>query len=218
MINLNVEGTCGDAFTVCLKLWAIDNEEIKIFHKTVHTQFYPQIRDIYGLKKNIEVAFVDNFNDREEYLELSGVPYKNNPDSMVWFPDLKLPYVSILDYPYIVICPHAGREDAMARSVPIKTIEYMIEEVSPIKCILLGTNSTYKGIKNCENLIGETNVIEAMSIISDCNGFCGPEGLLCFVALSQLIPSVIFWVRWQPIEARVIGTPWQEHIIDLIKI
>jgi ADP-heptose:LPS heptosyltransferase len=203
-------GSLGDVYTIGLKLMKRD-DEFEIFHHTNLKFWYNEIREIYSIFDNIKrVNFVEFATPESE--EISGIP----EDGMIWFPELDLEYVSICEYPYVVICPHAGREDMMARKIPIDTVYKMIELLQPLKVILLGTDKRYRHIRNCENLIGETNIKEATSMIIDSAGFCGPEGYPAFVALSHKKPSVIFWVRYQPVEARLLGNPWQEYILDLI--
>ena len=208
-MKIMVEGTLGDAYTVGLKI----KKDVEIIHNTVHKQFYPEILEIYGLFPHIKKV---SFNKQviEGIPKIRGIP----AEGMEWFPELDLDYLAIADQPYIVISPHAGREDAMARKIPIDIIERMIKDADPIPVILVGTDKQYKNIECYENLIGETSIEELVSIISDSSGFCGPEGLSCFVALSHRVPSIIFWVRWQPIQARLLSNPWTTYIIDLIKL
>ena len=208
-MKIMVEGTLGDAYTVGLKI----KEDVEIIHNTIHECFYPAILEIYGLFTHIKRV---SFNKKvlKDIPKIVGIP----AEGMEWFPKLDLDYLAIADQPYIVISPHAGREDAMARKIPIDTVELMIKKAHPIPVILVGTDEQYKNIECYENLIGETNITELVSIISDSSGFCGPEGLSCFVALSHRVPSIIFWVRWQPVRKRLLSNPWQEYILDLIKI
>ena len=214
MKQILVRGTLGDAYTVGLKI----KEDVEILHYTIHKQWYNEIRQIYEFFPRIKkVDFVEYlFPDAKE---ISGVP----EESMIWFPEagkdiINKEDIGFLYESYIVISAHGGREDAMARKIPIIKIERMIEIVSPIPVVLVGTDLKYKDIK-CElNLIGETEIEDVFELIRHSSGFCGPEGFPCFVALSHKIPSVVFYVRYQPVEARILQTPWQEFIIDLIKI
>ena len=212
MEQILVRGTLGDCFCAALKL--NKNENFHILHYTIHKQFYNRIKEIYSIFPNIKgVEFVEFMYP--EVKEISGIPEKG----MTWFPKLNLPYIPISpDESYIVICPHAGREDMMARKIDRDSIRKMIEMLYTIRVVMLGTDKQYKHIRCYENLIGETSITEAMSIIIDSSGFCGPEGFPCFVALSHKIPSVVFWIRKEPVEARLLGNPWQSHIVDLINI
>lgn len=211
-MKVTASGTLGDAYTIGLKLIK-ETEDIEILHYTQHKFWYKELFQIYSIFKNIKnVTFVEFMYPEDK--EITGIP----EEGMIWFPELELPYVPVCNKKYIVIQCHAGREDAMARKIPIKIIENMISLLHPIPVILVGTDKEYKKIECYLNLIGETSIIQATSIIIDSYGFCGPEGYCSFVALSHRIPSVIFWVRWQPVEARLLRNPWQEYIIDLIKI
>lgn len=214
MKQIFVSGTLGDAYTVGLKLMK-EEEDIEILHYTNHKQFYKQIFEVYNFFDNIkEVNFVEFLYP--DVKELSGVPEKG----MVWFPNLELLNTDISEDNYIVLFPHAGRDapDPMRREISIDTVEYMINFFSPIPVVLLGTNNKYKDIKCYLNLINETTITKATSIILNSSGFCGPEGYSAFVALSHKIPSIIFWVRLQPVQARLLNNPWMDYIVDLIKL
>jgi len=212
MKQIFVSGTLGDSYSVGLKLMN-KKENFEILHHTNHKFWYKSIFDIYSLFPNIKnVTFVEFLYP--DIKEMSGLP---EPD-MVWFPDLEPPYIPMCNERYIVIFPHTGREDAMARKIPIKTVERMVELLAPTPVVILGTDKRYKNIKCHANLIGETTIKDAISIIISSSGYSGPEGLPAFVALSHKIPSVIFWVRWQPVEARLLNNPWTDHIVDLIKL
>ena len=210
MKKIFVKGTLGDAFTANLKL--MNEKDIEIFHYTIHKVFYKQILEIYSLFKNIKnVTFIEfTYPDTRE---ITGIP----EEGMCWFPELKLDYVPIKEK-YIVIAPHAGREDAMARKIPLEIVEKMVKLLQPIPVVLVGTDKQYKDIKCEMNLIGETTLTEMTSVVINSSGFAGPEGYSCFVALSHRIPSVIFYVREQPVMARLLNNEWTEFIIDLIKI
>ncbi|MBU0958689.1 MAG: hypothetical protein KKB31_01960, partial [Nanoarchaeota archaeon] len=146
MKKISVRGTLGDCYTACLKL--LKEEDIHIFHYTVHKQFYNEIKEIYNLFHNIrKVEFIEFLFPESK--EVSGVP----EEGMVWFPELYLPYLPICGAEYIVICPHTGREDAMARKIPMETINRMIELLDPIPVVLIGTDKRYKDIKCYKNLI-----------------------------------------------------------------
>lgn len=214
MKQIFVSGTLGDAYTVGLKLMK-EEDDIEILHHTNHKQFYKQIFEVYNFFDNIQnVNFVEFLYPDTK--ELSGVP----EEGMVWFPHLELLETNISEESYITLFPHAGRDapDPMRREIPIETVEYMIDFFKPVPVVLLGTNNQYKNIKCHLNLINETTITEAASIIINSSGFCGPEGFSSFVALSHKIPSIIFWVRFQPVQARLLNNPWQEYIVDLIKL
>ena len=106
----------------------------------------------------------------------------------------------------------------MARKIPLEIVEKMVKLLQPIPVVLVGTDKQYKDIKCEMNLIGETTLTEMTSVVINSSGFAGPEGYSAFVALSHKIPSIVFWIRWQPIEARLLNNEWTEFIIDLIKI
>lgn len=214
MKQVFVSGTLGDAYTVGLKLMKED-DDIEILHHTNHKQFYKQIFEVYNFFDNIqEVNFVEFLYP--DIRELSGVPEKE----MVWFPHLELLEIDICKENYITLSPHTGRDapDPMRREIPIETVEYMIDFFAPVPVVLLGTNIKYKNVKCYLNLINETTITEAASIIINSSGFCGPEGFPTFVALSHKIPSIIFWARLQPVQARLLNNPWMDHIVDLIKL
>lgn len=205
-------GSLGDTFTIGLKLMK-ESDDFEIYHHTRLKFWYNEIRNIYYMFDNIKkVEFVEFLYP--DLKEISGIP----EEGMVWFPELDLPYVPICGESYIAMFPHAGREDIMARKINVQYIEKMIDMLSPVPVILLGTDERYKSIKCYENLIGQTSIEQATSIIIDSSGFCGPEGFPAFVALSHRKPSVIFYVREQPVEARLLNNPWTDYIIDLIKI
>lgn len=208
-------GSLGDAYTIGLKLLK-EKEDVEILHHTAHKVFYKQIFEIYNMFPNIKnVEFIEFMYP--EIREISGIPEEN----MVWFPEeLSIPYSPLNYEKYVTFQTHAGRNAPcpMRREISIDTIYYMIEALDPIPVVLIGTNKIYKSVTDCENLIGETTLTEASAIVTDGNGFCGPEGYMSFLALSFRLPSVIFWVRWQPVEARLLGNPWQEYIIDMIKL
>ena len=189
MKQISVRGTLGDAYTVGLKTIPF-GEDIEILHHTEHKHWYKSIREVYGWFKHIKSVTFLEFGFPEEK-EMSGVPNS----TMKWFPgkkDIK-PFNAIQTLPekYIAISAHAGREDMMARRIPIEWLEKMIAIASPIPVMLLGTNLQYSNIENCINVVGKTTVTEMAEIIIKSSGFCGPEGLPCFFALSHRKESVI---------------------------
>lgn len=210
----NVCGTLGDSFSVICKLWNVKGD-IKVYHKTHHTYWFPEIRKIYNLHPNIEVEFVEEHD--KSIIELSGVPTEDiDVVEMEYFPELNLPESPVLYVDYLVIQAHCGRADAMARLLSTEIIYRIIERFDPLPVVLLGTLDAYKGIENCENLVGKTSVIEMMSIIKDSCGFIGPEGLPCYVALSCAVDSIVFYPRKQVIENRILPTPWNDFVISYI--
>lgn len=218
MKQVFVRGSLGDSFTAGLKLLN-EKEDIEILHYTVHKNFYPQIKSIYKMFKNIKsVNFVEFLYP--DVPEISGVP----EEDMVWFPseeDLNLPFVPLETEPnYVVIQAHAGRDNPcpMRREIPIETIERMIDLLYPVPVVLIGTNKKYKKVKCADNIVGETDIVQVSSIVLDSYGFAGPEGYLSFLALSKMIPSVIFYVREQPVQARLLNNPWTPYIIQCIKL
>jgi ADP-heptose:LPS heptosyltransferase len=216
LFNMNeffTQGTLGDAYIICLKLNRL-KEKSTVYHKTKHTYWHDEISVIYNLLPDIIINFVEN--ERNDLEELSSSCHEQ---PMTFFPSFKIDDYYNIKEPYVVIQAHAGKYDGgNTKNITHRSIYKMIKELDPIKVVLVGTKFFYKDITDCMNLVGETSIMEVMSLIKYSSGFTGPEGLLSFFALSHRKDSIILYRSEDAIYRRIIGTPWHKHVIKFIEI
>ena len=210
MLELSTSGTLGDSFIIVLKLMKFGNTPIKVWHCTSHPYWYQNIKDIYSLLPNVEVEFVTK-EERRTDLPIIEASYKHMDTES--FPEFNFED-TYLDKPYLVLQPHSGKPNGgNTKMFNIKWVQDIINLYNTETIVLLGTHDSYKGIENCINLVGETSILNSMKIVSQAEGFIGPEGLLSFVALSHKIISYIFYTEYAAVRERIFDTPWQEYAI-----
>jgi len=207
------QGTLGDTYIIVCKLLRIKADKIKIYHKTIHKHWHPQIKEIYSLLSNVEVEFIDI--KRTDLEEITSNCHKQ--EFMEFFPKWYIPNRYNLDFPYTIIQPHAGKDrGGNCKELSIELIEALVGSVGRV--VLLGTKEKYKDIKKCVNLVGKTSIKNAMSAISGAKMFIGPEGLLSFISLSQRVPSIVYYTSEKAVEKRIVGTLWGRYCKELIRI
>lgn len=210
-----VEGTLGDCFIASLKL--INDKFIRIFHRTKHTYWYPEIKSIYNfLLPDVEVFFTSD--NRKDLIEINSNCHLQT-ETMEFFP--KLPYIESILYnePYIILQAHSGKlNGGNTKRLSYDTIYRIIDFFDPVKIVLIGIDKYYTEVKKCYNLIGIIDIPTAFNLIKYSSGFVGPEGLMSFVALSQRKNSIIFYREKEAVDRRIINTPWEKYCISLIKM
>jgi len=214
--SFKAEGSLGDSYIIACKLNMLHGN-IKVFHHTKHYYWQPKISEIYSLNSHILVEFTD-----EPRLDLCEITSDTHEQKMNFFPDWKIKSNINIEKPYWILQPHSGKVNGgNAKFLPFEWLNHQIT-MNKVKCVILGTSPIYedlgKDLTKCTNLIGKTSIKQAMSIIRNASLFFGPEGLLSFVALSYKIPSIIFYSDFTALERRVVGTPWENHVIQYIPI
>ena len=209
-----VHGTLGDCFISCLKLRK--EKSVKIFHKIEQTYWKPQIKEIYDLVlPQAEIEFVDKY--RDDLVEITSDCHTQNMEFFPNIPVIKAIYP--VDIPYIIIQAHSGKPDGgNTKRLSYEIIYKFIDHFDPVKVVLIGTNNFYSEVKKCRNLIGYTDISGIYNIIRNSNGFIGGEGLVSFMALSQRKDCIIFYREYEAIKKRIIGTSWEEYILDFIRM
>ncbi|MHA1439802.1 MAG: hypothetical protein ACTSPD_19825 [Promethearchaeota archaeon] len=218
----NSSGTLGDSYVVCCKLLGI-NEEIKIYHSTLHSNWNETIRKILEINPNIvdiEILNIESDICKPEYPYIHAHPkkYPDEPDDVVmnYFPNFEFKSNYNFDFSYIVLQPKSGRED-QKREIPLKTIEKIINN-SKYKVVLIGTSKKYEKIKNCINLINKTSLFDAFHLIKNSKYYIGFFGIMAMVALSHKINCNFIYISEEEIKKRVYGTPWERFCKNIISL
>lgn len=209
MISISCSGTLGDAYITILKVMKLFGitEEIKIYHFTRHTQWSDKIKEIYSLLPNIEVEIVN-----KRRTDLMHIDSTNKAIPQEYFPRFEFEKFQYVYDDYIAIQAHAGKERGYnAKYLNTNYLQNLISNFNTTdSIILLGTNrQKYGCIYDCLNLVEQTSLFEAMSVVKDCRYFIGPEGLLSFVALSFGKKCFIYYSDYTAIQTRIIDTPWE---------
>lgn len=206
MKEVSVRGTLGDTYIALLKIKTMINQPVKVYHHTKHIYWYRLIEEIYNLYVNVNVVFVN-----EPRLDLEEITSDCHEGEMEFFPLFDIWDNFRFEKPFNIIQPHSGKSVGFnTKKIPKYIIKNMISK-SPIKCVLLGTDTEYVDINNCINLVGKTSIKDVVSLIYNCNEFIGIEGLLSFIALSQKKSSIIYYTEPEAVEKRIIDTPWEKY-------
>lgn len=192
-------GTVGDGYVILCKLYpTAKKEKILCWHYTSYAPARPIVREIYSLLSNIRVEMLVNKDpevyvrgtffhdtDKEEAEEYGLIPE--------YYPVFDLPDIKRFDLPmeYEVLQIEAGTDPVKRKTrLPEKTITNIIANAT-LPLIVVGDRSFGMTGKNLIDLSGKTTIQEVIAIIRKARHFYGRVGFLCFVALSQKIPSSI---------------------------
>lgn len=220
--EIKCTGTLGDTYINLCKMYNLaQHESILCKHYTKHNNWYQLIREIYGLCPNIMVKFLKKLPHR------SIVSHFSEKDRMKlnieYFPSFeqfqKLRKKFKLPLNYICMSIKSGRSD-QKRLIDEEQIRKIIKTNKNIVIVGVGVEMP-KGYNYKYDLIGKTNLLEAMAIVAGSYKFYGFQGLFCYVALSQKISTTIyikhpisdlkaFWNRCP--------NQWQKYIVNIIKI
>jgi ADP-heptose:LPS heptosyltransferase len=96
---------------------------------------------------------------------------------------------------------------AIGQGLIIEGVEYKTKLI-----LLIGTDLRYEALRpdGACNLVGQTNLLEAMRLVSRACAFIGPEGLMAWVARSYKRPARIFYASEEALQVRLFGTPWED--------
>ena len=212
MLEYQTSGTLGDTYIICLKLLKLGNVPIKVYHRTSNFFWYTEIKSIYSLLPNVSVEFVkpkDPYNDSP----IIEAGYKHIDTE--FFPDFGFSDMSI-EEPYYILQTHSGKPKEIGKNCKMLHKKWVQEIVDTYgidnkHIILIGTDKEYSDVERCTNLVGELDILDCIRIVSQAEGFIGPEGLMSFVALSHKIKSYIFYTESKAVEERIISTPWEKY-------
>lgn len=207
MIVFATSGSAGDAFITCVKLSALGDTPIRVFHYTKIVEFHPLIREIYSLLPNVDVYFVE---ERDMYNSRIHSHFADKDDEdigYVAFPEFELEECEIPEDPYIAVCPQAGREYQDWRRMPTHIQQSLIY------------------YSNCDTAItitpkNNTSIKQAFYQVANCDELFSMQGIMCFFALSQKVTTTIYYGaehERQSIEARILPE-WNDYLIDIIRI
>lgn len=221
MRTYSCSGTLGDTYiNLCILYNIAMQEVIWCKHYTLMLKWHPLIKQIYSLLPNIHVEFVAKrailyprihsaFSHQKKYGDHLALP-----EEWCVFPEFVFPKMDIqLSDNYIVINPKSGKpnENRRLSEAAINTILKTSKE--PV--VIIGENKEYKDIlgKNIINLIGETCLVEAMSIVSKAKHFYGFQGLMSFVAMSHRVKSEVYVKNESDIHAIFARMPqqWEQY-------
>ena len=207
-------GTLGDAYiTVCILYETALREKVTCNHYTVHRNWCSLIREIYSLLPGVEVNFVD---DRDMDNARIHSDFDTEPDLPVnFFPDFAFPGSRFgLPDRYLAMSPRSGRREQTNRIMNEKDISKFAEEGS---VVLVGDNPEYAGFAgdNVINLIGQTSLLEAMGIVKSAEKFVGFQGLMCYVAMSQKVPTIAYVGSFLDSFKRRRPEPWHRYCLEI---
>lgn len=215
MRNFKARGTLGDTYIFCCKLKAMGSPKTTMWHNTKHEYWKQEIHDIYSLVSNVKPVFTDYL---ATYPEITSNVHEGKVE---WFPQWhwNMNYEYLLEMgDYMVIQPEAGKPQGYNhKEFPLSTIMREINQAD-MPVVILGTSSKFKYIGGDHNLIGETDILQAMQIAALATRFIGPEGLLSFVALSHKVESEIYFKSHEAVQRRIINTPWEKYATKLAYI
>jgi len=192
-------GTVGDSYVILCKLYRIARKErILCRHYTSYVPARPLIKEIFSLLPNIQVEMLIN-KDAKVWVrgtfshdtgKEEAEEYGLTPE---YYPVFDSADAKRFDLPmeYEVLQIEAGTDPVKRKTrLPEKTITNIIAN-GTLPLIVVGDRSFGMTGKNLIDLSGKTTIQEVIAIIRNARHFYGRVGFLCFVALSQKIPSSI---------------------------
>jgi hypothetical protein len=195
-------GALGDTYLILMYLKLLGNYPITVKHYYCVPHYFPSIRELYGLLPNVVVEEVghDNFDDpvilrrmghkiKSSLMLNYDLPTKLDRDHPEW----NLPTYDGLPDNYSVLATRSGNHLAKnntARAMLPTEIERCVR-AAKYPVVLVGDKHAVAA-KGTIDLRGKTTLTEALGIVSRAKQFFGSQGLLCFVAMSQKVPSVIY--------------------------
>jgi ADP-heptose:LPS heptosyltransferase len=192
----------GDSYIHCLKVIKI-KKQCKVFAYLDPISYAQSISEIYNIFI-IELEFTE-----KPRLDIPEITADCHED-MEYFPQFDLHNRFCFDKPFWILQPHSGKlEGRNCKRFSIDSVNSIIEENKDFRCVLVGNNPIYKSVRNCVNLVGETNIRDLICLAQNCEFFIGPEGFISFVCLSQKKHSIIFYNSQEAVDKRIIATPWE---------
>jgi len=194
----------GDAFIVFLKLIKRGGYQHVICH-TFPEEHKQPIKEIFSLSPLITMEFTDDI--RTDLEEITSDPHEQEIE---FFPIFNNYNRFLINHPYYILQANSGKPEGYnCKKLFISSINNIIEENKDSRCILIGNNQLYKSIRNCTNLVCQTDIKDIVFLIQNCDYFIGPEGFVSFLSLSQKKNSTIFYNSYEAVKKRVVGTPWE---------
>lgn len=231
MLERQTSGTLGDAFMLTCKISAFE-EQVRVHHTIEggrdHGYWHEAIRKIFLLARNVEeVIFEDELTDLPRIMTSASTGGDPVGTRMEFFPgffapgtirDVQQRLLPCVGMQYSVVCPHGGKPVGRGRNTKLMDVDEATEtarsEAEEIQhAVILGTDDRYGSIGGAAvtNLIGRTDVIDAMSLVAGAKRFVGTEGLLGFCALSCRVKSILHFTSQHAVKIRVVGTPWAQY-------
>lgn len=223
MFEVQTTGTGGDCFITALKLRTLP-EPLHVHH-TIEDGGFPQwhqmIEDILRfVALNVREITFGSLSDHPQIYSYPDTTKDEVPHiDMDFFPDF-LPQITGAPPCYNIVIANSGKPMGQGRNTK-RLREMVIRDrirSFPGYTYLLGTDEEYSSLEihpsDGRNLVGETSVTEALTLCYGAHFFTGPVGLLSYAALAGQTPCQIFYIDGPEITKRVIGTPWEQYVVE----
>ena len=186
MIEFKANGTMGDAYISVCRLYPIaKNEKVRVYHHTRHRFWHGEIERVYHVMPNIGVIYDGKFPSR--------LP---NVDGLKihCFPEFKFTEtIASYNLPeeYAVVNIKSGRHSQKSRAIRPHAYNKIFEENKNV--VIIGDeHSPPIEDDRVINLCNKTPIWAAMEIVRTAKVFYGFQGLMCFVACSQKVPTYVY--------------------------
>lgn len=219
MIELSTSGTLGDTYINVVKLYKLaQTEKIKVRHYTLHPNWHDKIREIYSLLPNVEVDFVtsrdmdhprigSDFAFQDEYaLEIEPFPHFDFGSPCLYMKNR------------IVISPISGKDNE-ERKMSQRNINEIHEKIKN-HGVVIGSEENYFIPHDWIDTRGRTTLLASFDVVAYAEGFYGFQGLHCFFALSQKVPTTIYYKYLHEktaVEIRMLPE-WKEYLIEMVQV
>lgn len=216
MKEFNAEGTMGDAYMLLCKLYPLaEKEKVRVYHRTRHRYWYGAIERIYHLHPNVGVRFVNKHARHPDAIELP----------MYCYPKFRFTQtLDRFDLPevYAAVNIKSGRHSQKTRAIRPRAYNKIFDDNEHVVVIGDEYSPPIRGHKgnNVINLCNRTHLWEAMRIVKEARVFYGFQGLMCYVALSQKVPSYIYGRSpddHRAIRENILAHDWKDHCIQVLE-
>lgn len=221
MRDVTCTGTGGDTLITALKLRTLP-QQLHVHH-CIEGKDFPQW---HGMIESIYEYAAPNvrqvsFGPLQDYPRIYSYPDTSRDEveeiGMHFFPS-HLTHDDVGCRWYEVVIANAGKPLGSGRNTKRLTKKIIYDRVRSSTChtYVLGTDPEYRSLEihpeDGTNLVGKTDVREALAYCYGAHWCTGPVGLLVFAALAGRTPCHLFFVDPPEITKRISNTPWEEYV------
>ena len=221
--TFSTSGTLGDTYTMVIKLYDLAKKaNIDVYHHTNDYNWQLQIQELYSLLPNITVNFVDKPDTKRSLLNPNFVK-KDEAD----LDHTPFPKYNLTLNPHLIECTESGLDFVCVSPRSGKNGEDLMIPEEHLSCIYQYNKTLYVGMDTtisttyCDlNMLGTSNLKHSLAMITQCKEFHGYQGLCCFFALSQRIPTNIYYKDANERDAVMtrLHPEWLQYVKGIIKI